>query len=50
MVVQNISSYKNETDLTFTIKNEDLIKTEKLIKNNKIIFKKLIIDEVSKYL
>ena len=46
MVVQNISSYKNETDLTFTIKNEDLIKTEKLIKkNNKIIFKKLIIDE-----
>ena len=32
MVVQNISSNKKETDLTFTIKNEDLIKTEKLIK------------------
>ena len=46
MVVQNISSYKKETDLTFTIKNEDLLKTEKLIKKNKkIIFKKLIIDE-----
>ena len=46
MVVQNISSYKKETDLTFTIKNEDLLKTKKLIKKNKkIIFKKLIIDE-----
>ena len=32
MVVQNISSNKKETDLTFTIKNEDLIKTKKLIK------------------
>ncbi len=46
MVVQNISSNKKETDLTFTIKNEDLNKTEKLIKkNNKIKFKNLIIDE-----
>ena len=32
MVVQNISSNKKETDLTFTIKNEDLTKTKKLIK------------------
>ena len=42
MVVQNISSNQKETDLTFTIKNEDLIKTKKLIKKNKKIkFKKL---------
>ena len=46
MVVQNISSNKKETDLTFTIKNEDLIKTKKLIiKNKKIKFKNIIIDE-----
>ena len=46
MVVQNISSNKKETDLTFTIKNEDLIKTEKLIKKNKKIkFKNILIDE-----
>ena len=35
MVVQNISSNKKETDLTFTIKNEDLNRTEKLIKKIK---------------
>ncbi len=46
MVVQNISSNKKETDLTFTIKNEDLVKTKKLIKkNNKIKFKNIVIDE-----
>ena len=46
MVVQNVSSNKKETDLTFTIKNEDLIKTEKLIKKNKKIkFSKIIIDK-----
>tara|TARA_B100001250_G_scaffold406192_1_gene424833 strand:- start:526 stop:1740 length:1215 start_codon:yes stop_codon:yes gene_type:complete len=46
MVVQNISSNKKETDLTFTIKNEDLAKTKKLIKKNgKINFKKIIIDD-----
>ena len=46
MVVQNISSNKRETDLTFTIKNDDLPKTEKLIKKNtKIKFNKIIIDE-----
>ena len=44
MVVQNISSNGKETDLTFTIKNEDLKKTEKLLKkNNKINFKSIII-------
>ncbi len=50
MVVQNISSYGKETDLTFTIKSDDLLKTEKLIKRNKkIIFKKIIVDnKVSK--
>ncbi len=46
MVVQNISSDNKNTDLTFTIKNEDLSKTEKLIKKNKKIkFRKIIIDK-----
>ena len=46
MVVQNISSNKKETDLTFTIKKDDLIKSKKLIKlNKKIKFKKVITDE-----
>ncbi len=50
MVVQNISLDGNETDLTFTIKSEDMKKTEKLIKkNNKISYKKLSFDkDVSK--
>ena len=50
MVVQNISSNGKETDLTFTIKNEDLFKTQKLLKKNKKInFRKLIVDnKVSK--
>ena len=37
MVVQNISSGGKETDLTFTIKLEDLNKTRKLIESNKSI-------------
>ncbi len=46
MVVQNISYNQKETDLTFTIKKDDLIKTKKIIKNNnKIKFKNLIIDQ-----
>ena len=46
MVVQNISSNNRETDLTFTVKNEDLYKSEKLLnKNKKIKFKKIILDE-----
>ena len=50
MVVQNISLNGKETDLTFTIKSEDLKKTEKLIKKNKkISYKKLTFDkDVSK--
>jgi len=46
MVVQNISSDGKETDLTFTIKSDDLLKTKRLIsKNKKIVFKKLIVDK-----
>tara|TARA_B100000676_G_C18091581_1_gene860384 strand:- start:2343 stop:3557 length:1215 start_codon:yes stop_codon:yes gene_type:complete len=46
MVVQNISSNQKETDLTFTIKNDDLLKTKKLINTNKKIkFKNIIFDE-----
>ena len=37
MVVQNISLNSKETDMTFTIKSEDLKKTEKIIKQNKKI-------------
>ena len=50
MVVQNISLDGKETDLTFTIKSDDLRKTEKLIRQNKkISFKKLSFDkDVSK--
>ena len=46
MVVQNISSNKKETDLTFTIKSEDFSKTEKLIKKNyNIKFRNLVFDK-----
>ena len=50
MVVQNISANGKETDLTFTIKTEDLNKTKKIIKSNKNIkFRKLILQkDVSK--
>jgi len=50
MVVQNISENGKETDLTFTIKSDDIIKTEKLIrKNKKIKFRNLLITkDVSK--
>ena len=45
MVVQNISLNSKETDLTFTIKSEDLKKTEKIIKKNKkISFRKFTYD------
>ncbi len=45
MVVQNISPVGRETDLTFTVKLEDLSKTRKLVEKNKSIkFKKLIIN------
>ena len=46
MVVQNISANGKETDLTFTIRSEDLLKTNRLLKQNKSIkFRKLIIDK-----
>ena len=46
MVVQNISANGKETDLTFTIKTEDLNKTKKIIKENKHIkFRKLILEK-----
>ena len=42
MVVQNISANGRETDLTFTIKSEDLNKTKRIIQENKSInFRKL---------
>ena len=45
MVVQNISADGKETDLTFTIKSEDLNKTQRLVKQNKKIkYKNLIVD------
>ena len=50
MVVQNISANGKETDLTFTIKGDDLKKTKKIILDNKnIIYRDLKFDkEVSK--
>jgi aspartate kinase len=50
MVVQNISANGKETDLTFTIKTEDLNKTKKIIQSNRSIkFRKLILKkDVSK--
>lgn len=46
MVVQNISANGEETDLTFTIKTEDLIKTKKIIKDNKTInFRRLLFEK-----
>jgi len=46
MVVQNISLNSKETDMTFTIKLEDLKKTEKIIKQNKkISFRKFTHDK-----
>jgi aspartate kinase len=46
MVVQNISLDGKETDLTFTIKSEDVKKTEQIIKGNKKIFyRKLSFDK-----
>ncbi len=50
MVVQNISANGKETDLTFTIKTDDLNKTKKIIEANKDIkFRKLLLKkDVSK--
>ena len=44
MVAQNISANGKETDLTFTIKTEDLNKTKKIIQSNRSIkFRKLLL-------
>ena len=50
MVVQNISANGKETDLTFTIKTDDLNRTKKIIEANKNIkFRKLLLKkDVSK--
>ncbi len=46
MVVQNISANGKETDLTFTVKAEDLNKTTRIIKlNRNIDYRKLIIEK-----
>ena len=46
MVVQNTSANGKETDLTFTIKTEDLNKTKNIIKDNKSInFRKLLFNK-----
>ena len=46
MVVQNISANGQETDLTFTIKTEDLNKTKKIIHhNNNINYRKLLFEK-----
>ena len=46
MVVQNISANGRGTDLTFTIKSEDLNKTKKIIIENKNIdFRKLLFEK-----
>ena len=37
MVIQNISSDQKTTDITFTIKRDDLLKTIEILKNNKNI-------------
>ena len=35
MVIQNISSDQKTTDITFTIKRDDLLKTKEILKKNK---------------
>ena len=46
MVVQTSSGNKKETDITFTIKSDDLLKTLKLIKQNKKIkYRDLIVNK-----
>jgi len=50
MVIQNISSDQKTTDITFTVKREDLFKTKQILKDNKNIKYKEIIqnDKVAK--
>ena len=50
MVIQNISSDQKTTDVTFTVKRDDIAKTEEILKNNNEIKYKSIIhnDKVAK--
>ena len=50
MVIQNISSDQKTTDITFTVKREDVVKTKQILKANKKIEYKEIIqnDKVAK--
>ena len=50
MVIQNISSDQKTTDITFTIKRDDVLKTLNILKNNRDIDYKNIVhnDKVSK--
>ncbi len=50
MVIQNISSDQKTTDITFTVKREDVVKTKQILKDNKKIKYKEIIqnDKVAK--
>ena len=46
MVIQNISSDQKTTDITFTVKRNDILKTKKILKdNNKINYKDIIENE-----
>ena len=50
MVIQNISSDQKTTDITFTVKRNDILKTKQILKNNsKIDYKNIVHnDKVSK--
>ena len=50
MVIQNISSDQKTTDITFTVKRDDVLNTKKILKdNNKISYKNIVYnDKVSK--
>ena len=50
MVIQNVSSDQKTTDITFTVKREDVSKTKQILKDNKNIKYKEIIqnDKVAK--
>ena len=46
MVIQNISSDQKTTDITFTVKRNDILKTKKILKDNtKIDYKDIIENE-----
>ena len=46
MVIQNISSDQKTTDITFTVKRDEILKTKKILKeNSKINYKQIIQNE-----